>query len=659
MRLKPPGNVSLRALLLGYTGALVLLLLVLSVTVSFDRFRDYVADQLHGHARDAATAIGLSLSHAIDGRDPVASATLIDAAFDSGRYLAIRYHDLDGNLVAERTARADASPVPGWFRSLAALPAPSQSAEVVRGWQRLGVVSVTSDPSRGYLDLWRISWTLAAGSVVVGAVAVGLLYLLLTRLLRPLRELEGQAEALARRDFRTRVRTGGSRELNRVTLAMNRMADDLGQLFEGQAKLIQHLRKLNNEDSVTGLVSRRAFDQRVKVAVESQEAETGGVLILIQCARFQELSRRYGREQCDEVLVRLAEQLTAFALEHDRAFAGRRSGAEFAVFLPGVGLADAMPWARELVAALDGRYADLAEPIPVAVHAGLAQADPELNARALFAAADQALREAQMSEASACRQARTGSAGVIGAERWRELLTVALAEGRLQLWQQPIRAPSDGSILVQHVASRVRVDGEWRRGGVFVPWAERFGLMGRLDLAVMERALVVLAGDPGPRLMITLGNASVADEQFRAEVLAKLDDAAAVCPRLVIAIQEHAIHHHRGAARSLVAQLRRRQVEVWVDGFGVGGVPFSYLRNLPFQAVRIDRSFVHDLPRHPDNRFYLESIVTIAHSRGVKVLAAGVETAAEWQQVQELGIDGASGYHLDRPQPLAGDAGPA
>ncbi|MDX1633337.1 MAG: EAL domain-containing protein [Marinobacter sp.] len=654
----PTRKISLRALLLGYTGALVLLLLLVSVSVSFDRFRDYIADQLRAHAQDAATAVGLSLSNAIDGRDPVAAATLIDATFDSGRYLRIQYHDITGDLVVQRTASLDDLPVPGWFRSLASLPITSQRAEVVRGWQRLGVVTVTSDPGRAYRDLWRISWAIVTGSMLIGGVALLVLYLLLTRLLRPLRDLEGQAEAMGRRDFRRRVAPGATRELSRVAGAMNQMADDLGQLFEGQAKLIQHLRRLNNEDSVTGLVSRRAFDQRVKVAVESREAEATGVLMLIQFAGFQEFNRRAGREQADQVLIRLAERLNEFALNHARAFAGRRAGAEFAVFLPGVAMADAMPWARELVANLDGDYADLIEPLQAAVHAGLAQAATGLDARSLLAAADQALRQAQMSETSSCREADQDAGGRAGADRWRRELTAALANRQVQIWLQPVVAPADEAELAGQVTSRLLIEGDWRRGGVFAPWAERFGLMPRLDLIVIELVLAALVRRPDERLVMTLGNSSVADPDFHAAFISRLAEAGPVSRRLTIGIQEHAVHHHHDSARRLVDQLRRQRVEVLVDGFGVGGVPFSYLRNLPFQALRIDQSFVHDLPRHDDNRFYLESIVAIARSRGVRVFVSGVETAAEWQLLRTLGIDGAAGYHLGRPEPLAGDHGP-
>jgi EAL domain-containing protein (putative c-di-GMP-specific phosphodiesterase class I) len=187
------------------------------------------------------------------------------------------------------------------------------------------------------------------------------------------------------------------------------------------------------------------------------------------------------------------------------------------------------------------------------------------------------------------------------------------------------------------------------KAGTFVPMAERFGLISDLDRLLVQRVLDRLKDLPDQPLAVSLGNASVASEAFRADLLDQLQQAGSLARNLWIGISEQAIHHHRTAVGLLVRALGRLGVPVLVDRFGVGGVPFSYLRNLRFQGLRIDNSFIHDIDTHEDNRFYIESVVAIAHSRGVKVFATGVETAAEYSVLCELGIDGAMGYHLGRP----------
>lgn len=645
------GVMTLRGVLLAFTSGLVLALLVASMTISFDRFRDYISGQLQWHAQDAATAVGLSLSNAIDGRDPVASASLIDAVFDSGRYLQIRYSNHEGELIAGRSVSLDALQVPDWFVRLADLPVPVGEADVVRGWQHLGSVSVISHPGSGYRDLWRISGGIVLGSLIIGGAALASLFWLVTRFLRPLGALEAQAEAIGRRDFRRRVSLSSTRELNQVTHAMNQMADDLGQLFEGQAKLIQHLRHINNEDSVTGLASRRAFDQRLKVEVESEEKFAIGALVLLQLSGFAEVNQRFGREPADHLLKQVADRLKGFTLAHPGAFASRRMGAEFAIFLPGVSLRDGLHWIETLIVELDGLYADVSRPVATAVHGGVAEVEEGILARDLLAACDAALRRAQMETDSNCFSADVNASSHYGGETWRELLTSALDDQQMALWQQPLMATDGTTVIQQQMFSRLLIEEEWVKGAVFVPMAERFGLMARLDMMVLERALSWLQITPDQVISQTLGHSSVADDGFQQNYLARIKESP-VRDRLWVGIPEHSVHHHRVKVGLLVRNLRKLGVAVVVDRFGVGGVAFNYLRNLPFQALRIDHSFIHDINQHEDNRFYLESIVTIAHSRGVKVFVSGVETAQEWAFLQTLGIDGAAGYHLGRPAPV-------
>ena len=643
------GVASLRMILLLFTGSLLVMLLVAVLVTSFSAFRNYVSGELAGHARDGATAVGLSLSNAIDARDPVAASSLIDAVFDSGRYLSVRYLDNQGREVAGRTMTLQAASVPAWFRSLADIEPPVAEAEVVRGWTRLGKVQVISHPGRAYQDLWRIAVVLVLTTLVIGGAGLLLLFLLLTHTLKPLRALAKQARALGRRDFRHRVTVTSTRELNQVTVAMNQMSDDLEQLFEGQARLIQHLRRVNSEDPVTGLASRSAFDQRLKVEVESEEKSAPGVLILLQLSRFADFNTDYGRDEGDRLLRSIAAEIQRFVSARVGAFASRRMGAEFAVFVPGVMHSDARVWCQELVATLDGIYADAATPMTTAVHGGLARARAERDARALMAAADSALRQAQVSRETACYLADTEKDGHHSLEAWRELIGQAIREQSLSVWLQPMVIQGRQAPVYHQVFSRIDSGGESLKAGVFVPLAERFGLIADIDRMLVRRVLERLKKAPEQSLAISLGSASVASRAFREDLLAMLEAAGTCSAGLWVGISEQTIHHHRTEVGLLVRALGRLKVRVLVDRFGVGGVPFSYLRNLRFQALRIDNSFIHHIDSHEDNRFYLESVIAIAHSRGVQVFATGVETAAEYSVLCSLGIDGAMGYHLGRP----------
>ena len=645
------GLISLKALLMLFTGVLVLLLVVASLAISFQHFRYYLADQLSGHAQDAATAVGLSLSNAIDGRDPVAAGSLIDATFDSGRYLQIRYLDNQGQAIAQREVPLRDVRVPGWFMAWVSLPRSEGRAEVIRGWSRLGQVVVVSHPGQAYVDLWSISRNLVLSASIVGGLALILLFLLLHWALAPLCSLEQQAQALSRKDFRHRLAAPGTRELSRVVHALNSMADDLGVLFEGQAKLVQHLRKQNNEDPVTGLVSRRAFQLRLKAEVESRDATRSGVLLLLQLADFADFNQRVGREEADRLLGQIGAQVRAFVRQHSHAFAARRAGSEFEVFLPGASMVDALHWAKDLLQQVDGRYADSAPGCPVAVHGGLAELSSGLTAEDLEAACDTALRGAQQQGDSGCRCFES-THSIERPARWREQLAEAIELRQWGFWLQPLLLAQGTQPLLRQVQSRLQIGGGWVPAAEFVPAAERFSLMSAFDEPMLTDVLGLLRTHAGAELSVSFGSSSIADAGFRSAVEALLEQHRMEAQRLWVSIAEHVVHHHRKDVGKLVKVLIRFKVRVIVDRFGVGGIPFSYLRNLPFHALRMDPSFVRDLEQHEDNRFYIESIVRIAHSRGILVFGSGVETDAEWKYLLRLGVDGGMGYHLGRPLPL-------
>ncbi len=649
--------ITLRTLLLIFTGALVLMLLVVSMGISFDRFRNYMAEELEGRTRDAATAVGLSLSNAIDASDEVAVASLISSVFDSGDYLVIEFIDHEDRLIAGQRRSLDDLPVPAWFVALVDLPQPVGTASVMQGWRWLGQVNVIGHPGNAYHDLWWITVWLTLSSLVIGAIAIGSLYFLLGRLLRPLRVLERQAEAISRRDFRRRGGVRSTRELNQVTQAMNQMTADLEQLFSGQAALIAHLRKLNNEDALTGLASRTAFDQRLSVEVVSEEGRRPGALLLLQVSGFSDFNRTAGRLEADALLVRLAEEVRAFLQQHAGSFAGRRSGAELVLFVPGGAPADALIWGRELVdelqsvcdefTAAGGESAER-----LTVHGGVASVADVRSVRDLLEAADVALRRAQMDGFSNCELSSHDGNDVHGAEDWRRFLEIALEQKDLWMWEQPVVGADGSTPLYHQTYSRLFIDRAWVRGNIFAPMAERFGLLERLDLMVLERILDRLRREPSITLGLTLGASTAASAEFPDKLARLIQDAGIDMQRLWIGFPEQALQHHRRRVQALVVQLRRAGARVLVDRFGVGGLPFSYLRNLPVQALRIDSSFIRGIERHDDHRFYLESVIIIAHGRGVQVLASGVETEAEWLTLQAIGIDGAAGYHLGRPRPV-------
>jgi len=211
--------------------ALILCLLSANMVITLHNARLNIYEQLKVHSQDMATSLGFSLSQAALDKDNVQMTLMIDAIFDRGYYRRIVFRDTTGKAVIDRSLPVVSSEVPDWFIRWLPLPEPGGIAQVSSGWYQLGEIEVISHPGFAYQDMWRSFkeqiWLFLFATVVC--------YLLLgigVRLvLRPLKEVEEQADAICRREFRIQEPLPTIPELRNVVLAMNRMVEKLKGMF--------------------------------------------------------------------------------------------------------------------------------------------------------------------------------------------------------------------------------------------------------------------------------------------------------------------------------------------------------------------------------------------------------------------------------------------
>ena len=160
--------------------AIVLLFVCLyagNTLVSLYNNQQLVAEQMHVHAQDTATSLGLSMTQAAQEKDIATMDTMFNAVSDSGYFQRIYFSDLDGNTLIDREFPVSLQGVPGWFVSFIDLPSNEGRAEVTSDWMQLGEVVVVSHPGQAYLKLWRVTTTQLVWFAVI-TLAVCLLSLI-------------------------------------------------------------------------------------------------------------------------------------------------------------------------------------------------------------------------------------------------------------------------------------------------------------------------------------------------------------------------------------------------------------------------------------------------------------------------------------------------
>jgi PAS domain S-box-containing protein len=232
-----------------------------------------------------------------------------------------------------------------------------------------------------------------------------------------------------------------------------------------------------------------------------------------------------------------------------------------------------------------------------------------------------------------------------------DLIWSALSEDRMVLTSQPVveittQHPVSEELLVRLALSG---DGGLLQPSAFLPVAERFNLIQEIDSWMVSRA-VTIAGDRA--VQVNLSAVTLSDETARKRILATLASHPSAAARIVFEITETAAAHHFDAARQFAAALTELGCGLALDDFGTGFGSFTYLRHLPLRYLKIDRSFVTNLPNSLDDRRVVSSIIGIARQFDLLTIAEGVEDAATLAALDDLGADFAQGFHFGRPAPV-------
>ncbi|ASP38945.1 hypothetical protein CHH28_09740 [Bacterioplanes sanyensis] len=632
------------------TTVLVLILLGGSLLLTLGNGRLFFQQQLDARAYDAATALALSMSN-IDNDEQ--RLRLMDVMFDRGFFRRIELQLPSGQTLSRRAEVALENSAPPWFKQWVELNTLPATTDVMRGWQRLGVLTVESHTDFAYRDLWAMVRQETLWFAAVTMIALVLLHMLLRWLFKPLVRVEQQALALSERRWELQPKLPRARELKRVVMAMNRTVSTLKRIFSEQAYLAERLRSEAFHDDVTGLLNRRAFDQQLSHRLNDGEGHSG-VLLLLQLQDFADINQQFGRSRGDELLQSVAQAFQQWL--PGGCLCGRRSGADFCVYIDCVSSEEAQQWLQQCHDMLLNGSLNQRQPLPFHIGAIWLQGTSADISDAL-SGADEALRQAQRQGQTAVQLLQsTPQQAHWSAGHWQQQLLQALEQKSVELLFIPVMSRDNTRRLTQlEVVSRLRCGEHTLPGARFWPMVEHHQLAAEFDLLIIEQTLQAMASqaealNDDVTCCVNLSPATIAEESAQQRLLALLSRYPQACRQLALEIPEFAVSHTETALQRLADRVKDLGVALGVDQMGRGNQAFSYLQRLPLDYVRIAGHLNRGVHAAVDQRFYLESMVQIAHSRELNVFAEGVEQQVDVDAVLQAGVDGVSGYFFAAPQ---------
>ena len=473
------------------------------------------------------------------------------------------------------------------------------------------------------------------------------------RVTTPLRTLAAAAERLGAGDYDTPM--GGLRrhdEIGHLAQAFEQMRVSVG---EKQAQIL----KLAYWDPLTGLPNRVQFRDAVRDAVaQSAGTEHSVAVLMLDLDRFKHVNDVLGYQFGDLLLKRVAERLSQ-QIMRDGDMVARLGGDEFAVLLRSGDAALAESVAQRITRAFD-------DPLTLEEHtvdmgAGIGMACwPQHGADAdvLLSRAEVAMYAAKRRTAGPLMYDASIDAASTQTLSLLTELRQAVELGELRLYLQPKLALATGSVAGAETLVR------WQhpqRGLVppmqFIPFAEQTGFIRVLTMWVFEEAarhwLALHAQGMSVVLSVNLSTRDLLDQELPQKFDALLTQHRVPAEAFCLEITESAIMDDPQRALGTLNRLSALGFKLSIDDFGTGYSSLAYLKRLPVDELKIDKSFVLSMETDQDDAKIVRSTIDLAHNLGLTVVAEGVENAKVWDLLRELNCDQAQGYHMGKPMPAS------
>ncbi len=417
---------------------------------------------------------------------------------------------------------------------------------------------------------------------------------------------------------------------------------------------------LANQDHLTGLSNRRRFIQDLNHEIRRVERDgQSGVLLLIDIDHLKLVNDTAGHAAGDQIIVQIAGMLKRASREQD--FVARVSGDEFAVAYPGMDEAMGFDKARELLDRIGrlkprygGRSLNVSASIGVVTFPAQGKAPVELLAKA-----DAAMSSAKRGGRNCVRS--YNETDMMREEMdnqlvWKDRLLEALDRDELVLVFQPIVAIAAGNTSHYEVLVRMReADGRLVPPGKFIPAAEQFGLIQRVDRQVLTKAIRYLADLPRAQAQtafsINLSGMSVGSQEMYECIEREVRESGVDPARITFEITETAACEQLSSAMEFIQKIRQLGCRISLDDFGVGFSSFSYLKHLRADILKIDGSFIRDIHNNNADQLFVKALVDVARGMGMRTIAEFVENEQVYDRVRSLGVDYVQGYYLGKPEP--------
>lgn len=522
-----------------------------------------------------------------------------------------------------------------------------------------------TQPFEHYTFSWYEILILLVGVLAVAAL-VRFGYLWFSQQLDGIEELALRSRLILQGKHEQALATPGNGKPRLINRALTKLLEELQDAQKERGRFDKFIRSNTFLDAETRIGNRLFLNNRLDALSHNQAMLAHGVIYLLEMDDLDLLQQSQGEAVTKELLNSTVNAISQLLQTQANSIFARRSHNQFAIVVPQISLIEADQFASKLLKIC------LSQPLPEVdnsdnfFHLGCAYFTAGDNAAQLIEEADMALRAAQLQGNSNWFMYDKGAIDeefAKGSVRWRSFLENALVQRRFFPFSQPI-IDSDGNEHHKEIFTRARDNqGALIRATLFIPMANKCGLMPQVERQIIERVLLLLSNElaggvqntqknkkSAPQIYsINLSLDSLMSRAFTQWLKTTLLEYRHLTTRLIFEVSEDIVIQHQEKLQPKLDMIRKMGARLCVDHVGQQVVGTYYIRECHFDLIKLHRSIVRHIHLRPENQLFIRSLIGGLYRTEVQVCAEGIEVFEEWQTLQILGVGAAQGMYFSEP----------
>jgi diguanylate cyclase len=505
--------------------------------------------------------------------------------------------------------------------------------------------SITAETSQFQSMKYSLFMLIIVG---LGVFSVAIIYVS-NYIAAPIARLTESAKQLENGNYETEITSDREDEIGELSKSFNTMR-------EAVATREDRVKRLAFWDDVTGLPNRVAFIQQLNTNIITQRNQNLPLSILVlNLNRFKEVNKILGRDLGDALLKEVANKIKAVVREDD--YVAHLGADEYGALLPALSeahaiiVADKLKTIFEVAFDVNNHKIDVSAGIGIAVFPQHGETD-----EALLHNAETALNVSKLRNVGVVVYEHQFDAGTQENLTMATDLKLAIQNHQLALYLQPkINIQTKQGYAAEALVRWIHPEKGFIFPDQFIPFAEQTGLIQGITLWMVEEACrvhVALKNDGIPLIIaVNISTRDLISADFPGKIEQIFKQHRVNYEAISLEITESSIMDDPVRAEATLQRLSQMGIKISIDDFGTGYSSLGYLKRLPVQELKIDKSFVMNMANNENDRVIVRSTIDLGHNLNLKVVAEGVENIEVWDLLAKMGCDYGQGYFMGKPMP--------